>query len=229
MLEVKPLRRRPRPTLGELLVQQGAIDPDELEVALERQARVGGTLGGVLVDLGLVSSRLLMQALSSQLSIPALDLESTRIAPDVTRWVDVSVAERFRVFPVAAEPRQALLRVATADPQNVEALETLTAHSGMMVFFFLCDERTIVRTIDRYYRRAAPPPPQLDLRVAELEHVMREQGQAIRAMVELLDRRGLMRREALLDRLAPQNTLPPPLPLKRAGPRRLLWHIRDDA
>jgi hypothetical protein len=215
--------------LGELLVQQGAIDRDELDVALERHARVGGTLGAVLVDLGLVSPRTLTQALSKQLSIPALDLEATRIAPDLTRWVDVSLAERFRVFPVAVEPRQALLRVATADPHNLEALETLTAHVGMMVFFFLSDEHTIVRTIERYYRRETPLPTRLDLRVAELEQAMREQSMAIRGMVEMLDERGLMRREAFLDRLTLPGQRPPPLPLRRAGPRRLLWSLSEDA
>lgn len=230
MLEVKPTRSFRRPSLGEILVRSGTIDGDELEVALQRARQIRRPLGTVLVELGLATEKDVTQALSRQLNVPSMDLDSAQISADVTRWVDVELAEKFRVFPVGADPGQALLRVATSDPTNVEALETLTRRSGMMVFFFLCDETTIVRAIRRYYHRETPiqvvvPPP--DPRVAELEQAVREQGIALRAMLEALDRKGLVSREELLARITPSVKRPPPLPMRRTSWRRWLPLLRD--
>ena len=235
MVELKSSRKRDRPHLGQLLVRAGCIDPEELEIALELQ-QTGVVsralpLGAVLVELGLTTEKAVTQALSRQLHVPAVDLDAAQISPDVTRYVDVSLAERFKVFPVGADHERSLLRVATADPSNVEALESLTAHSGMMVFFFLSDPGTIHRAIQRYYRPevviearpvTVPANPAADARIAELEAAIKEQGAAIRTMVELLDTKGVVRREELLHRLAGSPRRPPALPLRRSGRKRVL-------
>jgi type IV pilus assembly protein PilB len=135
-----PLNQLP---LGQLLVRSGLIDQEELTVALDLQRGTGAPLGSVLVELGLASEREIIQVLSRQLQIPQMDLDAANISPDVTRFVDVQLAERYGVFPVSADPGRSLLRVATSDPNNLEALETLSAHSGMMVLFMLSTTGTI--------------------------------------------------------------------------------------
>jgi hypothetical protein len=232
MLEVKPPRTPSRIPLGQLLVRSGLIDQDELAVALDRHRRTGTHIGAVIIELGLATERQVIQSLSRQLQIPSLDLNLARISPEVTRWVDVRLAERFRIFPVGADRERSLLRVATSDPTDVEALETLTAHSGMMVFFLLSDQATIQRTIRRYYHRPTtlqPPPLPVHARLAEVEQALKEQAMAVRSMLEVLDRKSLISRDEVLSRLMPAVRRPPPLPLRRSCHQRWLPLLRDDS
>jgi len=62
------------PRLGDLLLETGLINEQDLRRGLEFQQRFGGKLGGVLVRMGAVSEdSLLSQALSVQLSLPVMD------------------------------------------------------------------------------------------------------------------------------------------------------------
>jgi hypothetical protein len=55
-----------RPRLGTVLVEQGAVNAGELELALRAQVETGERLGKILVDLGLVSRPALDRALAGQ-------------------------------------------------------------------------------------------------------------------------------------------------------------------
>jgi type IV pilus assembly protein PilB len=59
------------PRLGELLLDQGRLTPDELEDALLEQQASGGRLGAILVRRGMVSSQEVTEALTAQLRLVA--------------------------------------------------------------------------------------------------------------------------------------------------------------
>ncbi len=58
--------------LGELLIEAGFIQQEELDKALKIQESVGGRLGAVLIRIGAVSEDSLLQVLSPQLDVPIL-------------------------------------------------------------------------------------------------------------------------------------------------------------
>lgn len=60
------------PLIGELLVQQGHIQLEELEKALQMQKTVGGRLGALLIRTGAISEEVVLTALSEQLNFPLL-------------------------------------------------------------------------------------------------------------------------------------------------------------
>jgi len=64
--------------IGELLVEQGHIQTEELDKALQMQSAVGGRLGSLLVRTGAVSEEVLTECLSEQLGFPLCgrDLET---------------------------------------------------------------------------------------------------------------------------------------------------------
>jgi F-type H+-transporting ATPase subunit beta len=66
--------QRPSPTtqpqLGEILVAQKLITPEQLEKALARQRETGEPLGSALVKLGYISEHKLLRALAEQLDRP---------------------------------------------------------------------------------------------------------------------------------------------------------------
>jgi hypothetical protein len=64
-----------RPLLGRVLLEQGAVRDDDLELALKAQTENGALLGEILVDLNLVSRPDLHRAVAGQSGV---ELEEER-------------------------------------------------------------------------------------------------------------------------------------------------------
>ena len=56
-----------RKRLGEILIDAGLIDAQQLNHGLHEQRRWGGALGGILVEQGVVTEDILIRALAKQL------------------------------------------------------------------------------------------------------------------------------------------------------------------
>jgi type IV pilus assembly protein PilB len=116
-----------RRKLGDTLVGWGVITPQQLEAALEAQARDGRTvrrrLGRVLVDAGLVTDGAVAAALADMHGLQVVDLELQIIDPGVARRIPHSIAVQHVVLPLTV--REGVLRVAVADPVDVVALDDL--------------------------------------------------------------------------------------------------------
>ena len=69
--------------LGEMLIERGMIEAEDLERALELQRERGDKLGKILVDMGFIAQRDLLAALSEQLGMPlvAVDGAAARRRP----------------------------------------------------------------------------------------------------------------------------------------------------
>ena len=59
--------------LGELLLQEGLVEPDQLNRALEEQRHSGERVGAVLIKLGYISDDVLVEFLSKQFRVPAVN------------------------------------------------------------------------------------------------------------------------------------------------------------
>ncbi|NPA26973.1 MAG: glycosyltransferase [Chloroflexi bacterium] len=71
--------------LGELLLQEGLIRPEDLDRALEMQRRTGSPLGQILIALGLVRRYDLYRLLARQWNLPFRDLLQDPPDPEVVR------------------------------------------------------------------------------------------------------------------------------------------------
>lgn len=60
------------PRLGELLIQAGFVNEQDIQRALEFQIRFGGLLGAILIRMGAVSEDNLLNVLSQQLQMPVI-------------------------------------------------------------------------------------------------------------------------------------------------------------
>jgi len=70
-----------QPRLGEMLIEAGFVTEQDVQRALEFQARLGGLLGAVLIRMGSLSEDNLLSILSKQLDIPVMD--SKEIPQDI--------------------------------------------------------------------------------------------------------------------------------------------------
>ena len=125
------VRRR----IGEVLVEQGALTPDQLEAALEAQKaaqrdRRRVRLGTLVVELGYASERQVASALAGALSLEVVDLTAMPVDQGIARMLPRGVAERHLVLPIRRNETGQIV-VACADPTNVIALDDVKVHIGV--------------------------------------------------------------------------------------------------
>ncbi len=122
--QVGPQRKR----LGEILVEAGLVDEDQLQQALVHQAAHGGRLGSVLVALGFLSEEQLESNLSQQLGIMVREVESIDPSPRVLGMVPEAMMRKHEAIPLRLEGRD--LVVGMVDPTNQLAIDELIFVSG---------------------------------------------------------------------------------------------------
>ncbi len=144
-----PHRQRLR--LGELLIQARLISQAALEEALAEQRRSGHKLGRILVDLGFVDENELLKFLSGQLRLPLVDLRQLRIRTDLTPLLPEGLARRHRAL-VLDETSAGGLRVAFADPTDLQAYDAVRQQLRRDIEPVLVRESDLLRTLDLVYR-----------------------------------------------------------------------------
>src|SRR4051812_34048641 len=109
--------------LGDILIQQAAIDEEKLIAALADQRAFGGKLGRTLVDLGYVTEEPLGQARATPRGLSTIVLRPVEPAPEALACPPADACERYGVFPIRLDPAQGVLWVATAEPQRETLVE----------------------------------------------------------------------------------------------------------
>ena len=138
--------------LGEALVLSNAITEQQLEEALEEQKTSGKKLGEILVDKGLITEELIAQILGAQLGYPIIDLQNITISPEVQGLVPSSVLKKSQVLPIEyAEDNMNILRVAMANPLDLNAMDDIAIITGCQVEPLIATPRNVMMAIDRIY------------------------------------------------------------------------------
>lgn len=147
----------------------GLLTETQLRSALAEQRKWGGRLGLTLVQMGFVDESSMVHALSRQLAIPTVDLEGFTPSPVALQALRVEIAERYTVFPTAADPANKTLTVATSDPTNVESFQELAFHTGQRIQVVVAAASGIERAIRRHYHGefTSPTATPLDYGIEE--------------------------------------------------------------
>jgi len=135
--------------LGSVLLERGAITPEQLDYALKLQAETGRRLGELLVTEKIISEKDLVEALSVKLKIPRLDLNDLLIDPNVLRLVPAEMARRLLVLPVAHIG--ASITLAMADPLDIIAVDEVKYHTGMEISRAISLPSQIEASVGRHY------------------------------------------------------------------------------
>ncbi len=150
-------RRRMR--LGELLVAAGVLDESRLDAALAEQRKTGGKLGNILVEMGFLNETLMVKALSRQLGLPLVNLDRQDISSSALAVLDAELCERYGVVPIDRNEEQRLVRVATSDPTNYQALDALAFKTNLKVEPVIATASSIRGSIRRHYYGETSPVP----------------------------------------------------------------------
>jgi len=137
--------------LGELLVERGVINHEQLNISIEHQKKnPGGLLGEVLVELKFATEKDIAQALTCQYGFPYLPLSSYEIDEDVIRSVPEKVCQQFCLVPIDKIGKS--LTVAMSNPLNLQAIEDIELITGCSVQIFVSTATDIKQSIEKYYK-----------------------------------------------------------------------------
>jgi len=138
-----------RPRLGDILVANGTITPEQFALALEHHSRSGIPLGKALIELNYCSEEAMRQALCLQLNIPYLELDKIGIDPSMARWITKGYARRHLVVPVAQIGKT--ITLAMDDPTDLAVIEELQSFTGYSLNIVTSTRACIRRAFSRIY------------------------------------------------------------------------------
>src|SRR5512139_177366 len=135
--------------IGELLLKEKRITPEQLQEALNYQKANGGKLGLNLVKLGIVTDEEITALLSRQYGVPSINLVDFEIDQAVIKLVPPETAQKYQVIPLSRAG--ATLTIAMTDPTNVFAMDDLKFMTGYNVEPVVASEIALQNSIDRNY------------------------------------------------------------------------------
>jgi type IV pilus assembly protein PilB len=139
--------------LGELLIRENMISPQQLQKASDEQKKSGGRLGASLVKLGMIEENDLLNFLSKQYHVPSINLDEYEISDEIIKLIPEDVAAKHQVLPV--HRAGASLVVAMADPSNIFAIDDIKFLTNYNVEVVVAGESQIQRGIEKYYGSGA--------------------------------------------------------------------------
>ena len=145
--------QRKKLRLGELLVQQGLITTDQLSIVLAEQRHNNIPMGRLLVRLGFVTESAIRDVMARTIGQESIDLAQVVADPEALKLVPQDFARRNRVLPIAYDPAEQLLTVATTEIFNVVAMDQLRAVLGSQIEIKtqLAAEAQLEDRIDQFY------------------------------------------------------------------------------
>lgn len=133
-----------------LLKDRGHVTATQLEeaVRIQRESKEPD-LGKVLIALGLVGEREVMQSKAMELGIGFVDLERVNVEDSAIQLANRKLVTTHGAIPVKKDGSTVWL--AMSDPQNIAAAEAFRIESECRIIPVLATQPEIQRAIDRYY------------------------------------------------------------------------------
>ncbi len=145
------INRKQKVRLGDLLLENKLITPEQLSAALAEQKRTGRKLGRVITELGMVREDVLHEALARHLRIDFIDLKLLSFDHDTVHLLPEALARRFRALVLQADTRGLL--VGMADPTDLLAYDEIASRLKQPLRIALVREADLLTTLESVYRR----------------------------------------------------------------------------
>ncbi|AFM14755.1 type II secretion system ATPase GspE [Turneriella parva] len=135
---------------GDILVEEGLIEEDELKKALTLQRKSAYKLGQILIKKGLISEEDALKALSKQYEMEFAEKLEPKNIEQLTDKVPLKFVQKYRVVPYFIEDRE--IRIAMTDPSILHPLDEFRLlFLGYDVKPVLTRESEILRVIHNVY------------------------------------------------------------------------------
>src|SRR5512134_2558688 len=182
--------------LGELLLKENLVNPQQLQEALGHQKQNGGKLGKAFVNLGFVKDEEITSLLSRQYGVPSINLDHFEVDPAIIKIIPAETSRKYQILPLSRSG--ATLTIAMADPTNVFAMDDIKFMTGYNVEPVVASETAVLDAISKYYSPAAvaasaaaarveqqPTGVSLEFATKALEEVSQVVGDDVEVLEEL--------------------------------------------
>jgi len=142
---------RMRRKLGEILIQEGALDEQSLSRALEIAKSEKLPLGQALIKMRLLEEEQLARAIATQYDLPYMSLHTVRADPKLARFVNAQYATRNRLVPVKFENN--ILTIAITFPLQQTDIDHLKATGKHGLSFVITTETQIAQVQQKLFRK----------------------------------------------------------------------------
>ena len=136
-------------SIGEMLVNEKVITPEQLEACLKEEKRSGKFICQIVVDLGFAAEEKVLPILSKHIGIPYIKVKDKEIDKSVIEKVPARFAIHYKLMPLQIEGDT--LAIAVTDPLDVHTLDDIKLLLGYEIRPFLGGEKDILEAIKRYY------------------------------------------------------------------------------
>lgn len=141
--------------IGDILIEQGLITPQQLEEVLKMQK--DGTkkrLGEALIEIGAISKDELYETLQYIYETEYVDLTNYVIDPEVISFISKKTALRFKLIPISKNDDE--LVIAMSNPLDIYAIDFIRDHTkAKKVKSLLASEEDVLNAITNYYELGA--------------------------------------------------------------------------
>ncbi|MBN2808757.1 MAG: type IV-A pilus assembly ATPase PilB [Deltaproteobacteria bacterium] len=135
--------------IGELLVNARLITREQLAQALSEQKTNPGRLGSTLVRLGFLNNNDLVNFLSVQFGVPAVNLHDFSISKEVLDLIPSDLINKYHILPI--NRIGSTLIIAICDPTDLSAIDDIKFITGYNIEITVASEISIKEAIDRFY------------------------------------------------------------------------------
>jgi type IV pilus assembly protein PilB len=136
--------------IGQVMVDLGFINDDQLEMVLEEQRqRPGELLGQVAENMGLLNDADLATALAEQMGLQTITISEKEIPVDVLTLITEPMAQMYGVIPVNFE--DGVLTIATNHPENLAVQDELRSFLGYDIRVMVATEHDINAGLKKWF------------------------------------------------------------------------------
>ena len=183
-MKTPPTPKRKR--LGEILVRQGRITPEQLSEILRLQKETSRPLGQLLVENEYLNEEELTQILGEQLGIPHVWLRKGLVDPKIVQVVPKEKALHYQVIPMFRVNN--VLTLATADPYNIYVFDEIHKVTGLEIQPVLCRADDIADAIhDCYQSEVSIDEVMTSIDESEIEIIRGAQEKEISEIAEMAE------------------------------------------
>jgi len=136
--------------LGEILLRSDILSEEQLSLALDLQRHEGGLLGEILIKLGYVNERDIVQALTVQCGFPYLPLENYELNKEMKLLLPENVARQYCIVPLDVIGN--ILTIAMSNPLNEKAVEDIELITKKKVQIFISTVTAVHDALDNLYK-----------------------------------------------------------------------------
>ena len=161
--------------LGEILIEEGLINEEQLEIALVESKSQGIPLGSVLVKMGFVTIKDLKEALGAQMGLKYATAEQLKALPTAISILPEDFIKINKVVPLSMTDKS--LVVGMVNPNDTKVINEIVYQTGLKPTVMLVTHVEFENFINTYYSADKQETNELLQQINEDESLIQNSGE----------------------------------------------------